>query len=227
MPRATRVIYVENDPALRGMMTKLLSTSDRVEIVLSVASSDDALDYPDLATVDVALLDLALGDDSLNGIELGLALRERNSNMGIVLYSQHVVPDYLSNLPERYRWGWSFIEKRGDIEVDFLIEVLKSTALGLNVVDPNVQLARQHSPESPIDQLTVRQRQIMALAAKGMDAPTIAAELHIAANSVRQELSKAYAVLVPNPTPGTDLRTSAVLKYLRETRRYADSDEGT
>lgn len=225
MSRATRVLYVENDPALRGIMTKLLATSDRIEVVLAAASSTEALASPDLTAIDVALLDLALGEDSLNGIELGLALRERNSNMGIVLYSQHVVPDYLNNLPERYRWGWSFIEKRGDIEVDFLVEVLKSTALGLNVVDPNVQLARQHSPSSPIEQLTVRQRQIMALAAKGMDAPAIAGELNIAANSVRQELSKSYAVLVPNPTPGTDLRTSAVLRYLRETRSYADADE--
>jgi hypothetical protein len=37
---------------------------------------------------------------------------------------------------------------------------------------------------------------------------------------VRQELSKAYAVLVPEPTPGTDLRTSAVLAYLRATHPH-------
>jgi len=226
MSRATRVLYVENDPALRGIMTNLLSASDRLDVRHSVASSQEALDSPDLGTIDVALLDLALGEDSLNGIELGLALRDHNSNMGIVLYSQHVVPDYLSKLPQNYRWGWSFIEKRGDIDTEFLVEVLKSTALGLNVVDPNVQLAREQSAESPIEQLSVRQRQIFALASKGMDAPGIAAQLHLAPNTVRHELSKAYSVLVPEPTPGTDLRTTAVLRYLKETRSYASSDDG-
>jgi DNA-binding NarL/FixJ family response regulator len=63
---------------------------------------------------------------------------------------------------------------------------------------------------------------VIALAATGLDATEIAKHLNLAAVSVRQELSKCYKVLIPNPKPGTDLRTAAVLKYLRDTRTGLD-----
>ena len=59
----------------------------------------------------------------------------------------------------------------------------------------------------------------MSLAANGLDGNSIARELSLAPITIRQELSRAYAVLIPNPEDGTDLRTSAVLRYLREIRR--------
>ena len=219
--RPTRVLYVENDPALRGLVSRMLESSPEIELVGSFPSAETALEVENIARVDVALLDLALGADSINGIELGISLRQRNSNMGVVILSQHVVPDFVSSLPESQRWGWSFIEKRGDLETDWLIDVLRSTARGLNIVDPSVQRARELATDNVIDQLTARQREILALAATGLDATAIANTLGLAPISVRQELSKAYGVLVPDPKPGTDLRTSAVLRYLRETRIYA------
>ncbi len=217
MARPTRVLYVEDDPALRGIITGLLSAEPELEVVVSVGSAPEALAAP-VRTCDVALLDLALGPESMTGTELGLVLREVNSNLGIVIFSQHVIPDFLGSLSENMRWGWSFIEKRGDIDATFLTDVLRATARGLNVVDPNMQRARDQAGPSPIDRLSARQREILALAATGLDATGIAEQLNLAAITVRQDLSKSYSILVPDPTPGTDLRTTAVLRYLRETR---------
>ena len=219
------MIYVENDPTLRGMVSTLLKSRPEVELIGSYASSDEALEG-EHRSADVALLDLALGQGSLNGTELGLVLREKNSNLGIVIFTQHVVPDFLSSLPLDEQWGWSVIVKRADLDADMLIDVLKSTARGLNVIDPGIQQARQHAKPSVINELTARQREILAIAATGKDANAIAEELHLSPVTVRQDLSKSYAVLVPEPKPGTDLRTSAVLRYLRESRTYArDANE--
>ncbi len=222
MVRPSRVLYVENDPALLGIVSALLRSHPGVEIVASTTSGEAALESPDLHLVDVALLDVALGPDTLSGVEVGIALRERFPIMGIVLFSQHVVPDFLESLPEEYRWGWSFLEKRSDIDIDFLVDVLRSTARGLNVVDPNVTHARAAVQASPITRLSVRQREVLALAAAGMDAPAIARHLDLSPVTIRQELSRSYAILVPDPQPGTDLRTSAVLRYLREMRTYEE-----
>lgn len=224
MSRPTRVLYVENDPALLGVVSTILRSREDLELVAAVTSADAALDVPDLMRVDVALLDVALGPSSRTGVELGISLRERFPDMGVVLFSQHVVPDFLDTLPEDYRWGWSFLEKRSDLDFDLLAEVLRSTARGLNVVDPNVARARARATGSPIEALSPRQREILALAATGLDAPAIAQQLGLAAVTVRQDLSRAYAVLVPDPRPGTDLRTSAVLRYLREMRSYEEDD---
>ena len=83
--RPTRVLYVENDPALRGLVSRMLESSPEIELVGSFPSAETALEVENIARVDVALLDLALGADSINGIELGISLRQRNSNMGVVI----------------------------------------------------------------------------------------------------------------------------------------------
>ena len=226
MARPTRVLYVENDPALRGIVAAMLRSSSALEVVAACSDATEALARVDAETLDVALLDLALGKHSLNGTELGLVLRERNPNVGIVIFTQHVVPDFVASLPEDIQWGWSFLEKRGDLDIESLVDVLRSTARGLNVLDPGIQRAREKAPPSVIDDLTARQREILALASTGLDATAIASKLSLAPITVRQDLSKAYAILVPDPPAGTDLRTSAVLRYLRESRTYAeDADE--
>ena len=218
--RASRLIHVEDDPALRGVFREILGSRPELELIGSYGSAQAALDDPGASRADVALLDLDLGPQSMNGTELGLVMRERNPNMGVVIFTQHVVPDFMTSLPEDAQWGWSFIEKRSDLDIDELVEVIKATAKGLNVLDPGIQRARLASSASVIDQLTKRQREILALASTGLDATAIADELGLAAVTVRQDLSKAYAVLVPEPKKGTDLRTSAVLRYLRESRNY-------
>lgn len=214
------VLYVEDDPTLRGILTDMLSGSSELQVVGAVGTSAEALTIARDRRVDVALLDLALGEGELTGIELGIRIRELRPDTGIVLLSQHVVPDFIDHLPDRYREGWSFIAKRSDLRLARLTEILLATSRGLNIVDPEILAARKTAVEDPVSRLTARQREIMALAAAGRDATAIASELSLTAGTVRQELSKAYAVLVPDPTPGTDLRTSAVLAYLRATHTF-------
>jgi DNA-binding NarL/FixJ family response regulator len=211
------VLYVEDDPTLRGILTELLHRSDELTIIGSVGTSAEALEIARARSIDVALLDLALGEGEITGIELGIRIRELRPDTGIVLLSQHVVPDFITQLPDRYREGWSFIAKRADLRPARLTEILLATARGLNIVDPEILAARRVSMGDPVALLTPRQREVMALAAAGRDPSAIAQTLNLTPGSVRQELSKAYGVLVPDPTPGTDLRTSAVLAYLRAT----------
>lgn len=221
--RPTRVLYVEDDPALRGILSHALNRHPEIELLSSVGSGAEALEAAREQHFDVALLDLALGSGAMNGMELGMSLRSIAESIGIVLYSQYAVPDFTEGLPERFRWGWSVLQKRSDVSIDLLVSVLKSTAQGHNTVDEEILAARATTETNPIQQLSPRQREIMALAATGVDATVMAVELGIAPVTVREHLSRAYQVLVPDPRPGADLRTTAVLRYLRETRRYAQS----
>lgn len=216
MPRPTRVIYVENDPTLRSMMVRALEPFDEISIVLAAGSSAEVLDSEAAIAADVALLDLALGAQSLTGVELGLALRQMNENIGVVIYSQHVIPDYVRSMQEHLSQAWSFVEKSSDINFDGLVRVLKETAAGKSITQANAK-----PPQSAGDrarQMSERQHAIMALAVQGLDAPAIAERLGIAPVTVRKNLSRVYEILVPDPSPGTDLRTSAVLRYMREVR---------
>jgi len=222
--RDTKVLYVEDDPALRAIMSKLLNAQDGLHVVAHVSNSSEALEVATHESFDVALLDIALGQNSATGLELGLQLRQLNPELGIVIYSQHAEVDFLSQLSARNLEGWSTVQKSASIDMPYLVDVLRSTARGLSVIDPKlVQTQRESETVEPKD-LTQRQHEIMALIVEGIDVPHISKKLGVSAVTIRQELSKIYKVLVPNPAPGTDLRTTAVLRYLRKSRSYAWSN---
>ena len=214
--RPSRVIYVENDPALRGIVSKVLSARPELDIILTAENADGVLNSDAVANADVALLDLALGLGTMNGIDLGIALRERNPNIGIVIHSQHSLTHLTRRVPENLRIGWSFLPKTGDMNIDDLVGVLRSTAQGIATGSLTVEATE--SEGTALEQLTPRQRAVMALAASGLSAPQVAQRLGLSHDSVRQDLSKAYKQLVPEASEGEDLRTLAILNYLQLVR---------
>lgn len=213
--RPSRVIYVENDPALRGLMTGMLSARPEIELVLSTGSAVEALDSPGVETADVALLDVALGPESMDGIALGCALRERNPELGIVLHSQHPLPNLPSRVPAAQDWGWSTLHKHAHLDITRLVQVLRDTAAGHVHRDAEDE---DDSGDDPVARLSTRQRQAMALVASGWDNRAIADKLDITADALRQDLSRAYRILVPDLAEGRDLRTTAVLVFFRHAR---------
>lgn len=217
MARGLRVLYVENDEALLGLLGSSLSVHAEIASVARANSSESALALAAQQQFDVALVDISLGPDSIQGVELALLLREKSEHLGIVLLSQKISKSYQASLPGQFGYGWAAIQKSATLSVDYLVQVLQATAQGLVVSDPNSQ-GDTGEPDNLAAALTVRQRQVIGLAATGLDATEIAKQLSLAAVTVRQELSKCYKILVPNPKPGTDLRTAAVLRYLREIR---------
>lgn len=219
--RDTRVLYVEDDPALRAIMSKLLQSQDGIDVVANVGNSHEALECAQTSQIDVALLDIALGHNSATGQELALQLRSINSNIGIVIYSQHAEVNFLSQLSARNLEGWSTIQKSASIDMPYLVDVLRSTARGLSIIDPKILETERSESSTEFEQLTPRQHEIMALIVEGIDVPHISEKLGVSAVTIRQELSRIYKVIVPEPAPGTDLRTTAVLRYLRRSRSYA------
>jgi two-component system, NarL family, response regulator DesR len=220
--RPTRAIYVENDPALRGIISTFLAQRPEIDLILTAPNADDVVDSPEALQADVALLDLALGVHEMNGIDLGIALRERNSDIGIVIHSQHPLTHLARRVPKDLRIGWSFMPKTGDMNMDDLVAVMRTTARGIAVGDMTSPAAEDAA--GVLEALTPRQRAVMALAATGLSAPQVAARLGISHDSVRQDLSKAYRQLVPDAGPGDDLRTRAILTYLQLVRDQAWDD---
>lgn len=215
-----RILYVEDDPALRGILATVLDARQDLEVVAAVATSEAALGAARDLAPDAALLDLALGEGERTGIELGVQLREIHPEIGIVILSQHRVPGFLTRMGDGQRRGWSFILKRADIRPQYLSDVLQSTVRGLNVIDPEMVGLEESVADTAIGRLTPRQREILALAADGLDSPSIARRLGTTPAAIRQELSRSYQVLVPDPPAGADLRTLAILRYLREARSF-------
>lgn len=207
-----RVLYVEDDPLLAEMLAARLRAEPRIADVAAFRTPREATESPAVRRADVALLDLALGHGAPSGIDLGLALRANRPGLPIVILSQHRVPRVEDALPERERYHWSFVQKSSSMGVGQIVEILAEA------VDGRTRISTDWETQPASDlllRLTPRQREVMTLAAAGYDARAIAELIHLSHVSVRRELSRAYKVLVPDPIPGMDLRTAAVIEYLR------------
>ena len=212
--RPTRVIYVENDPALRGIISQLLEQRPEIEILLATGIAHEALDQRIAEQADVALLDLALGSSQMNGIDLGLALRSLNDNIGIVIHSQYRLDTVARTVPPEALIGWVTLPKSGELPIEELVQTLRDAARGMTMTE-----APSGEAASPLEDLTIRQRAVMGMAASGVKSTEIARRLHISHDAVRQDLSRAYKILVPDADPDADdLRMRAVLAYLELTR---------
>ena len=219
--RATRVIYVENDPALLGIMGSLLAESPEIDVVLATESPAEAIAFESIEFVDVALLDLALGAGEINGVDLGLALRQRNPNLGIVLHSQYPLDFATERVPASELMGWSCLQKSGQINLQDLVALLRATAQGISnqvhSVPRDLKVSKPR-PGSELGRLSDRQRAIMGLTVAGFSAQQISEQLAVSYDAVRQDLVRAYRILVPEEAAGDDRRTQAVLAYVRLTR---------
>jgi two-component system response regulator DesR len=214
--RSTRLLYVENDSALRRILGEMLSQSKDLEIIGSFSNSDEVLNRTLVRKADVALIDFALDQNGLNGIELGIALRNINEYIGIVIYSQYSVSQMVSRVPKGMRSGWSFFDKSAEMELADYVEIIKLTSSGKgNWESVSASEIENVEVQSSIYfQLSPRQRSIMSLSAQGKGAQDIAVQLDLSYSYVRKELSRAYAVLLPNAVASDDLKTAAVLKYM-------------
>ena len=215
--RSTRVMYVENDHALRQFLHQALSQHKDIEIIGSFAGSDEALDRALVRKADVALLDFGLETNGLNGIELGIALRTINEYIGIVIYSQYKVHKMFKRVPPSMRNGWSFFEKSGEMSADDYAKIIKETAVSKGNWEEFALLAEENvDPEmNRYYDLSSRQRSIIALMAQGVSVQEIGTRLDLSYAYVRKELSRAYSVLLPDAQEGEDFKTLAILKYLQ------------
>lgn len=214
--RSSRLLYIENDPALRNILGGMLSSSPKIELLGTFGRADEVLDRKLVRQADLALIDFALDHNGLNGVELGIALRNINEYIGIVIYSQFTVRPMVNRVPKDMRSGWSFFEKSATMGIPDYVSILQATATGKgNWEDVLVSHSKSQESESSVFfSLTPRQRSIMSLTTQGKNAQEIATQLGLSYSYVRKELSRAYAALLPDTNSATDLKTTAVLKYM-------------
>jgi DNA-binding NarL/FixJ family response regulator len=214
--RPTRLLYIENDPALRSILGGMLASSSDLEVLGSFAGADDVIDRALVRKADVALVDFALDQNGLNGIELGIALRNINEYIGIVIYSQFSVRPMVHRVPKSMRAGWSFFNKSAEMNTEDYAKVLRATAAGKGNWEEVLEEDNksQEGEASVFFSLTPRQRSIMSLSVQSKSPQDIAEQLGLSYSYVRKELSRAYAVLLPNARESDDLKTAAVLKYM-------------
>jgi len=150
------------------------------------------------------------------GLHAAVRLRERRPALPVLVLSQYVQRTYAAELLDSGDGsGVGYLLKDRVGQVEEFIEALHQVANGGTVVDPEVvrQLLRRR--RDPLEQLTPREREVLALIAEGRSNSAIAAELVVSEAAIGKHIGNILTKLDLPPTAGTHRRVLAVLTYLR------------
>ncbi|HEX6512268.1 MAG TPA: response regulator transcription factor [Chloroflexota bacterium] len=217
-----RVVIVEDDDLYRNLLTVCLSQQPTLEVAASFSNSDHAAALAASFRPAAAILDITL-PGSMDGVQLGLRLRQQLPGLGIVLLSNHAFPELLASLPAREVAGWSYLLKKTVTDVDALARAIAGSAAGMVTLDPSLVAGMQPRVNSHLSRLTRRQREVLDLIALGFTNAAVAQALVLTEKSVEKHVSSLYDALeIERGDPATTPRVQAVLRYLEESRAARD-----
>lgn len=213
--RAIRLGIVEDQPLFRSMLEFTLSSVEDVEVVAAVGTVREAEKALANGAVDVAILDIDLPDG--NGISLGVVLRRKQPDLGILLLSAQNAMDLLLDLPSDVANGWSYLSKTSSTSTATLVDAIRASAEGRTTLDP--ALLDRMSPRigTAVARLTDRQYTVLRLLAQGRSNAGIGEALTITEKSVQNHINAIYSALGIDADPARNPRVTAALRLLEET----------
>jgi DNA-binding NarL/FixJ family response regulator len=212
------VVVAEDDVLMREGIVRLLIEAGFE--VLAQAGDADALLRKALAhRPDVVVADLQMppgrGDD---GLRAALELRRQRPETGVLLLSQYYEEQYALDLIGESAEGVGYLlkERVGDIEA--FTDAVGRVAAGGSALDPEVvgRMLGRRRRRGPLDELTPREREVLAHLAQGKSNTGIAQALVVTNAAVEKHVTTIFQKLGLDVSPTEHRRVRAALTYLRD-----------
>ncbi|MFH8404867.1 response regulator [Streptomyces sp. NPDC018019] len=208
-------MIAEDSVLLRVGLVKVLETAG-FEVAAETGDAEALLaavaeHRPDLAVVDVRMPP-GFTDE---GVRAALEIRERWPGTAVLMLSQYVEERYATNLLASNTSGIGYLLKQRVADVEEFIEALRRVAAGGTALDPQVVaqlLVRRQS--DPLERLTEREREVLALMAEGRSNAGIAAALVVSESAVAKHINNILAKLDLPKADADHRRVLAVLRFL-------------
>jgi DNA-binding NarL/FixJ family response regulator len=212
-----RVVIADDAPLIREGIARLL-TENGIEVVAQVADADALLARVRELGPDVAVVDIRMPPTHTDeGLRAAREIRTRHPGTAVLVLSQHLESDYALRLVDERpgRAGYLMKERVGRIEQ--LLDALRRVAAGECVVDRAVvdELLARRRRVDPLEALTPREREILALIAEGRSNQGICRTLWLSPKTVETHIRGAFSKLGIREAPDDNRRVLAVLAYLR------------
>jgi DNA-binding NarL/FixJ family response regulator len=210
-----RVVIGEDSVLLLAGLVKLLDSAGFQ--VVATAGDGAALveaverEQPALVIADVRMPPTHTDE----GIRAALAIRDRWPGIAILVLSQYVEERYAADLLSANTSSVGYLLKDRVADVTQFLEALRRVAAGGTALDPEVvaQLLLRRGAD-PLEALTQRERDVLALMAEGRDNGEIADALVITDSAVSKHINSIFAKLGLHPADSGHRRVLAVLRYL-------------
>jgi DNA-binding NarL/FixJ family response regulator len=211
-----RIVIAEDSVLLRAGLTRILVDAGE-DVVATVGDADELLTVvgrhrPDLALVDVRMPPTHTDD----GLRAARTIRERWPGTGILVLSQYVEERYATELLADDTAGLGYLLKDRVADVGEFLGAVRRVGAGGTALDPEVvsQLLARARRQDPLERLSPREREVLALMAEGRANPAIARELVVSDKAVEKHVSNIFLKLDLVPAQADHRRVLAVLRWL-------------
>jgi len=210
-----RLVIGEDSVLLLAGLTKLLESAGFA--VVATAGDGPGLlaaverEQPDLVVADVRMPPTFTDE----GIRVALAIRAQWPGIAILVLSQYVEERYAADLLSANTSSVGYLLKDRVADVTEFLDALRRVAAGGTALDPEVvaQLLVRRGPD-PLEALTQRERDVLALMAEGRSNAEIGAALVITDSAVSKHINSIFGKLGLHPGDTGHRRVLAVLRYL-------------
>jgi len=218
-----RLVLAEDHYLVREGIRRLLETEPDLEVAAVCGDLESLLAAVDAQSPDVVITDIRMPPGGVDeGIQAAMALRESHPEVGVVVLSQYVQPSYALALLESGTGGRAYLLKERVEDVEQLVAAIRAVAEGGSVIDPKVVEAlvtsKARTEQSPLNELTPRERDVLRTMAEGKNNAGIAEALFITERSVEKVIHSIFLKLGLAWESSVHKRVKAVVLYLAEAR---------
>jgi DNA-binding NarL/FixJ family response regulator len=212
-----RVALADDAVILREGLSRLLEEAG-FDVVGLAADGDALLELVERTLPDVAIVDIRMPPTHTDeGLRAAKVIRERWPSIGLLVLSQHVNARYALELLAAGTDGVGYLLKERVSDLEELSSSVNRVGQGGSVLDPAVVdelVGRRRHAENPIEHLTAREREVLALMAEGRSNRAIAERLFVTDHTVEKHVKNIFGALCLPPSPDDHRRVLAVVTYL-------------
>ena len=212
-----RVVIADDSVLLREGVRRLLEEAG-FAVVGQAADAGQLLREVAEKNPDVAIVDIRMPPTHTDeGLRAARELRRRHPDLGILVLSQYVRPSYAFELLSDDARGMGYLLKDRASDLRELTDAVERVGHGGSVLDPSVvgQLVRRpRRGHDPIDDLSEREREVLALMAEGRSNRAIADRLVITERTVEKHVTSILMKLRIPESQDDHRRVLAVIAYL-------------
>jgi DNA-binding NarL/FixJ family response regulator len=216
-----RLVLADDHYLVREALQRLLETRDDFEVAAVCEDLDSLLAAVDAERPDVVVTDIRMPPGNTDeGIQAATRLRETSPEVGVVVLSQYASPSYVLALLEGGSERRAYLLKERVKDLEQLVAAIRAVADGGSVMDPKVVEAlvaeNARSEESPLNELTPRERDVLREMAEGKNNAAIAEALVLTERSVEKVIHSIFLKLGLTWETAVHKRVKAVILYLAE-----------